>query len=68
MNEPDNAIGDDGAVTLAPALKQMTGLTTLYLFGKSWVTVEDGGVSDRTRDSVLHVFYWVDTWLGGWAG
>ena len=34
FDAPDNDIGPAGATALAPALKEMKGLTTLHLFSK----------------------------------
>ena len=42
-NDPDNNIGKDGAAALAPALKAMTGLTSLNLRSKSPMTHERNG-------------------------
>ena len=40
--EPDNKIGGDGAAALAPALKEMKGLTSLNLDRKFRITHEHG--------------------------
>ena len=37
----DNYIGDEGAATLAPSLREMTHLTTLNLYGEFSVRVRD---------------------------
>ena len=37
LDQPENAIGPKGAVALSPALKELTGLTNLWLSGNSVV-------------------------------